>query len=168
MKSLIILLGPKGSGKTYIGSLIEKSSNILFFRVEPEFIKIRKDRSYFDADYIIEGFRIIGEKLTKLFAENDSIIIETTGVADEFWQMVQCIKNKGIRVLLVKIEVPIDICLQRVKERSSVDHIGVSDSDVNKINSLSIKKAYDYDVLLQNVDLNDDEILRIFKMNAIV
>jgi shikimate kinase len=35
MKVLYMLIGPKGSGKTYIGSVVNCHTDIAFIRVEP-------------------------------------------------------------------------------------------------------------------------------------
>ena len=38
-RSVLILVGPKGSGKTYIGSLVERELGVRFLRVEPIFLE---------------------------------------------------------------------------------------------------------------------------------
>ncbi len=37
MKTVIILFGPKGVGKTHLGAVMERPMNVPFLRVEPLF-----------------------------------------------------------------------------------------------------------------------------------
>ena len=39
-KTLYMLIGPKGSGKTYIGTLVENETDISFLRVENIWLKL--------------------------------------------------------------------------------------------------------------------------------
>ena len=38
-RSVLVLVGPKGSGKTYVGALINKEPGVRFLRVEPIFLE---------------------------------------------------------------------------------------------------------------------------------
>jgi shikimate kinase len=160
MKQLIVLIGLKGSGKTYIGSLAEKELGIPFLRVEPIFLSIKKDRHYFDKDYVAEGFKAVEQEIANLLKEHSSVIIESTGIAQEFRDMIERILQEGINVRYVKIDTPAEVCLSRVKNRDSKDHVNVSDEDVMKINKLAGEQAYEYDIVIDNLNSSDAAIMQ--------
>ena len=54
IKQIIILIGLKGSGKTYIGTLIQEKVGIKFFRVENVWLSFKSER--LSNEYILEGF----------------------------------------------------------------------------------------------------------------
>ncbi len=69
-KQILLLIGPKGSGKTFIGTLIQKEFHIDFVRVEEWVLKVRKDRNLDDPDYISEVFKVIEEVNSQVLAKN--------------------------------------------------------------------------------------------------
>ena len=158
---LYILVGPKGSGKTYIGDLIERELGIPFMRVEPIFKRLRRDREITDAEYIREGFSVVEGKLRTLFEESQEIIIETTGTADEFWRMTERLSDL-CSVVRIRLDVPLDLCLERVRTRDASLHIPVSDEQVEWINRLALEVDYASDLVLANVGMEDREIVEMF------
>jgi shikimate kinase len=84
MKTLFILMGLKGSGKTFIGKLIENKFNIAFLRVENIFKNIKTDRHFSDENYIKEGFTLLEKEIRTRFEKADALIMESTGLTDEF------------------------------------------------------------------------------------
>jgi shikimate kinase len=159
LKTLYILIGLKGSGKTFIGKLIEDKFGITFLRVENIFKNIKRDRGYSDKNYIKEGFALLEQEIRHRFVINDSLIIESTGLTDEFKQMFESLR-KDLSVKLIKIDASPALCLKRVGERDSKEHINVSDSDVEKINELAMKVKFDYDLVIDNNTKDKEEIIK--------
>ena len=122
MKTIFILIGPKGSGKSYIGKLIEKNLSIRFLRVEPLFMKIKGNRDNIDESYIKEGFKLLESEIHHCLIKEDNVIIEQTGAADYFNQFLENLESKFI-VKLIKIYSPLDMCNKRIKKRDSNRHI---------------------------------------------
>ena len=58
MKTIYLLIGPKGSGKTYIGSLFNEMG-VEFVRVEDWAKELKGSRDVTDKSYIDEIFRLI-------------------------------------------------------------------------------------------------------------
>lgn len=163
MKTLYILIGLKGSGKTYIGKLIEDKFSIPFVRVENIFKNIKRDRHYSDENYIKEGFTLLEKEIRMRFETADALIMESTGLTDEFMQMLESLK-KDFSVKLIRIEAEPELCLKRVRERDSKDHINVSNADVEKINELAMKIRFEYDLVIDNNIKTEKEILNdLFK-----
>ena len=127
MKTLYILIGLKGSGKTFIGKLIENNFGILFLRVENIFKNIKYGRHYSDESYINEGFTLLEKEIRNRFKETDMLTIESTGLTDEFKQMLESLR-KDFSVKLIKIEAEPALCFKRVTNRDNKDHINNNDS----------------------------------------
>ena len=161
-KTLFILIGLKGSGKTFIGKIIEENLHIPFLRVENIFLKIKKDRHYLDKDYIKEGFELLETEIRNQLKENPKLIIETTGTADEFWDMINNLK-KDFKVKFIKVQTNPELCIQRFLNRDNKDHINVSDKDVRMINELADKVDCDYDIIIENDNADAEEILKKIK-----
>jgi dephospho-CoA kinase len=87
--------------------------------------------------------------------------MESTGLTDEFGQMFESLR-KDFSVRLIKIQAGPELCLRRVTNRDSIDHINVSDADVEEINKLAKKINYDYDLVIDNNVNTEDGILKEF------
>jgi shikimate kinase len=162
MKTLYILIGLKGSGKTFIGKLIEDKFGISFLRVENIFKNIKHDRHYSDESYIKEGFTLLEKEIRNRFKETDMLTIESTGLTDEFRQMLGSLR-KDFSVRLIKIDADPALCIERVTKRDSKNHINLSDKDVEKINELAIKVKFDYDLTIDNNTKTEKNILKQFR-----
>ena len=158
MKTLYILIGLKGSGKTFVGKLTEDEFGIPFLRVENIFKNIKRDRHYSDESYIKEGFILLEKEIRSLFKETNMLTIESTGLTDEFGQMLKSLR-KDFSVKLIKIDADPALCIERVKERDNKNQINISDSDVEKINELAKKVTFDYDLIIDNNISSERDIL---------
>jgi len=158
MKTINILIGLKGSGKTYIGQLLQSEYNIPFLRVEDICLKIKADRDVFDKEYISETFNLNEKEIRHQLQSVNELTIESTGAASEFDLMLKNLEKDFI-VRLIKINTNPLICLQRVKSRDLKAHIAVSDEKVIEINKLAAQKSYTYDLIISNEDKSDEDIL---------
>jgi len=156
IKHIIILIGLKGSGKTYIGTLIQDKLGIKFFRVENIWLSLTTER--LSNEYIIEGFGKVEKELDRLLKDTDWITIESTGTTDYFTTFLGNIKTR-YDVKLVKIKTNPELCLKRVKSRDSSIHVPVSDNIVDKINRDALKVDLQYDLIVNNDKSTDKEII---------
>jgi shikimate kinase len=161
MKTLFILIGLKGSGKTFIGKLIEDKFNIPFLRVENIFKNIKRDRHFADVNYIKEGFELLEIEIRSRFEKDEALTMESTGLTDEFMKMLGNLR-KDFSVKLIKINADPKLCFKRVKERNSRDHINVSDSDAEHINKLAMEVKFEYNLVIDN-NLETEPDLADFK-----
>jgi shikimate kinase len=156
VKHIVVLIGLKGSGKTYIGTLMQEKLGIKFFRVENIWLSLKSDR--LSDEYITEGFGIVERELDRLLLDSDWITIESTGTTEYFSNFLGKLKAKYV-VKLVKIETNPELCLKRLKSRDSSIHIPVSDDIVDKINQDALKVSLQYDLIIYNEKSTDKEIL---------
>ena len=157
MKTINILIGPKGSGKTYIGQMLQNRLGISFLRVEDICLRIKAGRQVTDSKYIAETFQEIEKEVRKQLKTKDALTIESTASVKEFDTMLINFKKDFI-VRLIKIHTSPALCLERVVNRDKSNHIDVSDDMAAEINKLSLQKSYDYDLIIDN-DFTTDEII---------
>jgi shikimate kinase len=161
MKLIIILIGPKGSGKTYLGALLERYFNITFLRVEPIFLKLKEENLPFD-EYVQKGFNIVRDEIKELMQSSDKLVFETTGAVAEVANLINSLKSE-FRVIKVKLDVPAEMCWQRFKSRDSSSHIPVSDNFFNEINAQVGRYIDGYDYSYSNYGKTDAEVILFFK-----
>jgi shikimate kinase len=150
-KLLFILIGPKGSGKTYIGSKIEQLTDIKFLPVEPLWLQLAEGEN---------GWAKVEHEIDRLFLQHDKVVIESLGAGDGFNGLHASLKEK-YDIKLIKVETDLDECLRRVRERDSADHIPVSDEKVREYNRIAAGVEYPWDAVIDNNGpATDEEILR--------
>jgi len=155
-KQVIILIGLKGSGKTYIGSLLNEKLGIKFFRVENIWLSLKSERLI--NEYILEGFAMVEQEIDKLLLSTDRIVIESTGTTDYFSTFLDRLKTK-YDLKLVKINTSPELCLKRIKSRDLSTHVPFSDDIVKQINQDAFKINFKYDITINNEKSSDIEIL---------
>ncbi|HCC04700.1 TPA: shikimate kinase [Patescibacteria group bacterium] len=158
-KTLFILIGLKGSGKTHIGSLIQRKLGIQFFRVEDVWLELKEEK--FSEEYIRKGFSLVAEKIDEKFKEANRLVIESTAAHQEFHNLLARLKDK-YEVKLIKIMAPPDLCLKRTKTRVQSIHIPVSDDRVEVINRKAFSVNLPFDLVIENEKGTDKEIVGNF------
>jgi len=158
MKTVFILIGLKGSGKTYAGKLLSERLAIPFLRVEDIFLKLRSNNPLEDQNYITRGYENVEKEIRSLLNGFDELTIESTGIAIQFREMISNLK-KDYDVKLIKIDTDPELCIKRVKSRNRSGHIPVSDEMLIEINKLSESISYDYDLIFKNNNKTDDELI---------
>ncbi len=158
MKTVYVLIGLKGSGKTHTGKLLSERLAIPFLRVEDIFLKLKNNDPLADQNYISRGYENVENEIRSLLTGFDELTIESTGIANQFREMIAHLK-KDYDVKLIKIDADPEICFTRVKFRNRYGHIPVSDEALIEINKLSESMCYDYDLILKNNTASDDELI---------
>ncbi len=156
-KHIYLLIGPKGSGKSYVGRLFNTYFNIPFFRVENWVMEVRKERDLFDPEYIREAFETIERKIREVMREVDQLVFESTGLTDDFDRMLISLQS-DYQVTTIKVNCSKDTCLERVRNRDQSNHINVSDHEVEEINSAVFLKDFTPDYSIENSDSKADKL----------
>ena len=164
MKSINILIGPKGSGKTFIGLLLQQRLSIPFLRVENIFLRVKDGRNYLNPDYIKEGFAAVEQEIWNSLNTVDEITVESTGAAPKFDEMLDNLK-KDFRVRLIRVNADLNRCLERIRARDQLSHINVSDHDVMEINRASTARVFDFDFEIDNNAATQEQIIECFLRN---
>lgn len=137
-KQVIVLVGPKGSGKSTIGHLLAAELGVHFLRVEPIFLAVRAEVGASPSGFEQRGFEAVLASLTDAIAHYDTVCFESTGASAHFsWLLSElaCVA----RVLPVRVSAAADECIRRVQTRDTSIHIPVSDDQVDRINKLAVQ-----------------------------
>jgi len=140
MKTLYLLIGPKGSGKTYIGDYINKNTEIHFLRVEQIWVALRQNEN---------GWLKVTEAIAQCFIQSEKVMIENLGAGDEFNHFLSQMKEL-YSTKLIKIETNLDLCFRRVTERNNRNHIPVSEDKVKEYNKIASKVVLSWDLIIDN------------------
>ena len=135
-----MLIGPKGSGKTYIGTIVEKNTDIYFLRVENIWLKLNRNEN---------GWTKVEEEIDMAFKSCDKIMIENLGAGDGFRHFYASLNKKYI-IKLIRVLTDLNICLSRVMMRNNENHIPVSDEKVIEYNKIASQVDLDWDVEIDN------------------
>ena len=151
LKTIFVFTGPKGSGKSLLGSLFQQHCNVFFVRVEDEIKKqnIQKDRAVNDDSYIQEVFRFIEQLVRQSLQDHDQVAFESLGLTDACDQMMASLRQ-DFQVVTIRVVADMETCLDRIKTRDQSIHINISDDHVKMINEKVAEKAMDCDFCIEN------------------
>lgn len=162
-KIVIALVGPKGSGKSTIGSLIVGELEIHFLRVEPLFLQVRARLGEHSDLFEQQGFELVRSTIVSLLSEHDLVCFESTG-ASRYFSVLLSQLGQLASVLLVRVTARADLCALRVRSRDSSIHIPVSDDRVEQINALAFEVSLPWSAEIDNSSpFNPAEVLAIFR-----
>ena len=148
-KTVYLLIGAKGSGKTYIGETLETSLGVAFLRVEPLLIA-HIDRAQSSSDHLKhDGFDIEEAAIDEILLTQNEVISEATGSSEYLLDFIRHLRAK-YTIRLLRVLCPLEECFRRVNARSSADQLHVSDDRINSINEKSIRLELDWDLEIDN------------------
>ncbi|CAB9499590.1 expressed unknown protein [Seminavis robusta] len=160
-KSVFIFIGPKGSGKSFLGGLLQEHFKIPFLPVEEHIKKqdIKKDRAVNNEAYIQQVFSFIEELVRKEICKEDfGLSFESTGLTDCFDSMLESLK-KDFRVVTVRVKADPNTCLQRFRSRDQSLHIPISEEQIKMINEKVAEKTTECEFEIDNKGSNSKEAL---------
>jgi hypothetical protein len=146
-KTLFMLIGPKGSGKTHIGTLVDQHTDIVFLLVEPIWLSLKPDE---------DGWKKVSAIIDAKFQEQDKLMIESLGIGEGFGKFHASLAEK-YSIKMIRVYANFDTCFTRVKTRNNAEHISVSDNKVTEFNKLASAVTYHWDLEINNNDLTPDK-----------
>ncbi len=148
-KTVYILVGPKGCGKSYIGNLLEKRLGLTFLRVEPLAIAYIEKHGLPDGGLKRDGFDLEEAEIHKILASKKSVVFEATGSSKYFSSVLENLRQL-YEVKLIRIHCPLELCYLRVKNRDQKDHHVVADDMIRVINNKADKVMLDWNLEIDN------------------
>lgn len=158
---LYLLIGPKGSGKTYIGRLVEERLGIPFLRVEALAQEVRQGRPVTDPAYAADVFGAIEAAVRSRLAAHRELVIESLGVGEAFDGMLEALRRDA-EVVLIRVTADPARCLARVRGRDGREHVDVSDAQVEALNAAVLARSHPFAGTLDNDDATPASLLAAF------
>lgn len=115
-KTVFILVGPKGCGKSHVATIVEKYFSIPFLNVDKLGLENIPKSKLLGEDLIIEGFRWEEAKIAEILQTEDSVIFEATGSHDYFFTVLARLRSNYM-VKLIRVSAPLDKCRERITNR---------------------------------------------------
>jgi hypothetical protein len=157
---LLILLGPKGSGKSFIGALLEERFGIRFVPVEPLW------KAYFErcassgvTPDIGVGIGEVHPVVRRALVEFRHVAVETTGASQPILADLLNLAPSD-RTLIVRVEAPLGLCVARIASRDATAHIAVDEATISQVHALSEALDVAPDLVISNVDVSADDLAR--------
>lgn len=157
-KKIILLIGQKGSGKSYIGNLLEIECGIKFIGVEEALIKFIKTADFNDKFNQKQMFEYIEHIVRVGLNDANEVAFEATGVTEYFDTMFSNLK-KDYDVVTIGVFVDNNVCIERIKSRNKEKHFKVSDQQIEMINRLAREKQIRTDYVIENNECKEREVL---------
>ena len=149
VKTVYILVGPKGSGKTFIGNALEDRLGILFIRVEKLLIEYVEKNGLQSNKLPRDGFDIEEQAIARALALRHAVITEATGSSIYFSDFIDRL-NERYNVTLVRVKCPPETCLERVARRATQDQFAVDDKTLRRINNKAASAEFDWSFEIDN------------------
>ncbi len=162
-KTVFILIGPKGSGKSHVGTIVEKYFGIPFLNVDKLGLENIPKSKLLGEDLIKEGFHFEEAKIAEILQTEDSVVFETTGSHAYFFIVLARLLSSYM-VKLIRVSAPLDKCRERVTHRDQTKNIPVSSELIQSINERALKVCLPWDLELDNsVDISERAIVKAFQ-----
>lgn len=156
------MIGPKGSGKSHIGRLLEARLGVRFFHVEPLWMAYHADcKQQGRQPTIAEGIERVHPAIAAALENHAHVCVETTGASPEILEGLLRLRPRA-DTLLVKVTAPQPLCLERIATRDPTHQIPADAASIEKIYELSLAVDLPFDIVHENVSSTPEELLQPF------
>jgi hypothetical protein len=164
----VLLVGPKGSGKSHIGRILEARLGVHFFHVEPLWLAYYADcKAAGRQPVIAEGMAKVHPAIARALDEHIHVCVETTGASSEILNTLLSLRSRS-EMVIARVKAPLELCLQRISNRDPTDQIPLNTEDTGKVHALSELLNLDAELTLNNVQLTEQEIVGPFQRSLTV
>lgn len=149
---LVVLVGPKGAGKSTVGRMIESRFDAHFMDVERIAIRVlRSMGGIIDETYARRAFEEIARAIRAVEREHAAIVIETTGASEETVKFLHRLMARH-DVRLIRVRASAETCAERIKTRNQSKQISVSDEVIRTMHARSNALNLPWDIEIDNND----------------
>jgi shikimate kinase len=147
-KQLLVLVGPKGCGKTTLGLMLEQRLGARFVHVERVAQRILAEcGGVADELYARRVSRAILDELA--VHDEDLLVIESTGASSETPQFFAALR-RSYEVLFVRVHAQRETCDARLAERSQADQVQLPPELLARMYDALDKLSIPWDLELDN------------------
>lgn len=148
---LVVLVGPKGAGKTTLGRALAGRAGVHFLEVELLAQRVlAATRGVLDEAYAARFFDALRVELERLETAHDVLVIETTGASIHAEAFVAALASRH-ELLLVRVEAPADVCAARIRARDPSRQVAVSDDLIAEMHRRTEALRWPWDLTVSNV-----------------
>jgi hypothetical protein len=149
MKKVIVLVGPKGAGKTTIGRFLATAMGIHFLDVELLFLAVRARLGASHPDLERQGFESVLAGITDAFSRCNAACFDSTGASARFHWLLNELRQLA-RVVLVRVLADPAQCSERIHKRDASLHIPIADDAIERINAAAAQVELPWDAEIDN------------------
>lgn len=165
---LILLVGPKGSGKSYIGRLLESALGVYFLHVERLWMTYHAECEAAGKPVDIrEGLQRVRPDLRRALSVHEHTAVETTGASAEILEDLLALGSE-FGLLTILVQARLRDCLARIAARDQRRQIPVDVEMIEHIHEISTNLEMSFDIVLKNTELTDEKILEIVSSSILV
>ncbi|TMU54677.1 AAA family ATPase [Flagellimonas algicola] len=154
---IFLLIGQKGSGKSYIGELFETYFDIKFIRVEDWAKALKKSRNAMDGEYVSEVFQTIENGIKESMKRYPSVVFESTGLTPYFDRMLIRL-HADFKVMTIGVKANSKTCMERIKTRDASIHIPIPLDQIESINKQVVRKNVQTTYTIENNNESEDTL----------
>lgn len=160
---LVLLVGPKGSGKSHIGRMLEQHLGVFFFHVEPLWMSYYVECKAAGRQPVIsEGITRVHPLIVDALRTYEHVCVETTGASAEILNDLLSLDHSS-KTLVARISAPLDLCLERIAAREQTNQIPMDVESIRKVYALSAAVELQPHLTLENVERTGTEIVSLFR-----
>lgn len=160
---VLVLVGPKGCGKTTIGRALERHPRTRFLEVEVIAKRVLAGMgNIIDETYARRAFQAILEEVDSLARTHRIIVLETTGASDETPSFLDALRRRH-EVRLIRVRARPETCAARIAARDATRQIDVPVALVREMHERTeaLRLAWDLEVA-NDPPLDEEAIARAF------
>jgi shikimate kinase len=162
----VLLVGPKGSGKSHIGRVLEDNLDVLFFHVEPLWMDYYAEcKASGRQPSIPEGISKVHPRIADALDTNEHVCVETTGASAEILNGLLSLTHPS-KTLIVRVAAPLELCLERIAARDQTDQIPMDIESIRSVFELSVAAPVVPEFTLHNTALSEAAI--VFKFASVL
>ena len=161
---LLVLVGPKGVGKTTLGKMMARQSGAHFLEVEAIAGRVLESRGHvIDESYAECAFAEIVRVVEAISDRHRIVVLETTGASLHTPAFLTALRRLH-DVKLIRVLSSAEACAQRIAARDSTRQIDVSAELVREMQRRSDALELDWDrTLVNDPPLGADAVLAALK-----
>ncbi|MEM7243953.1 MAG: GNAT family N-acetyltransferase [Acidobacteriota bacterium] len=141
--AILVLLGPKGAGKSFLGRLMESELSVSFIDVESIFLSLDDPRD------VTNGYERVADEVAAHSAGGSAVSLELTGASEHADELIERLRGLG-SVRLVRVDATLSTCLRRVRDRDASVHLPADEALVETVHAACADSTRDHDLTIDN------------------
>ncbi|WP_035608518.1 hypothetical protein [Haloferula sp. BvORR071] len=159
----ILLVGPRGSGKSHIGLVLERHLGVRFLQVEPLWMAYLSEcRETGRLPVIPEGIAKVHPEIRLALLEHGRLSVETTAASQEILEGLMKLRPRE-KTIVARITAPEELCQQRAEAKEPNPQFQMDAETIHNVNAMSKAAWVHADLELHNDDLSDEAIVAAFR-----